>query len=111
MGKPGNGAKGFRVSRIFRPIPVFARSRGGTLSQATRPTYLVERLHADAFQEPLVEGGRQLWLRAIPPAVGERLARVHDLLALLAPPVDDEVPFVADTDFFNSGRRRPTTAP
>ena len=104
MGKPRKGAKGFRASRLSGLI-----ARQDVIRSP--PRGLLDRLHADAFQKPLVEGGCQLWLRAIPPAIGERLARVHDLLAFLAPPVNDQVPFVGDTDFLDSGRSRPTTAP
>ena len=67
--------------------------------------------HPDAFEELFVEVDRLIRTRAFPPAVGQRLTGVHHFLALLAPPMDDEFPFVGYPDFIDPRRRGPTSAP
>jgi hypothetical protein len=65
----------------------------------------------DAIEKLLVEHGRIFPARALPPTIGERLARIHGLLAVLAPPVNHQFPFVGDTHFVDPGRCGPTSAP
>ena len=82
----------------------YRKSRASPAPSATSPRCFPETVRRTRRR-------RRRWPRAIPPAVRQRLAGVHHLLAFLAPPVDDEFAFVGDPDFFDPGRRRPTSAP
>ena len=74
-------------------------------------TALLRQPDPDTIEEVFVEVDRIFRARAFPPAIGERLTRVYRFLAFLAPPMDDEFPFVGDANFFDPRWHGPTSAP